>query len=112
MNIKQLIEKDIFTLVNTGSNTDTEIAGCYCCDLLSIAMSKAPEGYAWITIMNNINSLAVASLAELSCIIFAGGMTLDETALAKAKEHDITFFYTDLPIFDAALKLHSMIQKS
>lgn len=45
----------------------------YCGDLLSWVMGRAKSGNAWITIMNNINVVAVASLADVTCVIFAEG---------------------------------------
>lgn len=111
MNINQLISKNLFTLVNDGGNGDSTISKPFCCDLLSIAMGKAPAGCVWVTVMGNANTLAVATLAEASCILFAEGTKLDDATLTKAKEHKLTVMYTDLPIFDAALKLHQLIQE-
>lgn len=111
MNINQLLSKNLFTLVNDGQNGDFTISKPFCCDLLSVAMGKAPAGCVWITVMGNSNTLAVATLAEAACIIFAEGAKLDDVALSKAKEHCITVLYTDLPIFDAALKVHQLIQE-
>ncbi|MFV0516305.1 MAG: hypothetical protein ACK5MV_02805 [Aminipila sp.] len=112
MTIKDLIEKELFYLANTGENTELAITKCFCCDLLSIAMGKAPSGCAWITVMANVNTLAVASLAEVACIILAEDTKLDENALAKAKEHGITVFYTELPVFDAALEVNKLIAET
>lgn len=110
MNISHLISKDLFTLANLGAAEDVALTKCFCCDLLSIAMSKAPAGGVWITVMGNVNTLAVSVLAEIPCIIFAEGVTLDDNAMKKAKEHNITILYTDLPIFDAALKVHLLME--
>ena len=57
---------------------EREITTIFCCDLLSIAMSKAPAGSVWVTVMGNRNTLAVASLAEVACIVLAEGVSLDE----------------------------------
>ena len=71
MTLKQLIDKNIFTLLNTGDDTERQITTPFCCDLLSIAMGRAPAGCAWVTVMANMNTLAVASLADAACIILA-----------------------------------------
>ena len=52
---------------------DKQISSVYCCDLLSIVMGKAPADSAWVTVMGNMNSVAVASLAEIGAIILADG---------------------------------------
>lgn len=85
---------------------EREITKIFCCDLLSIAMSKAPAGSVWVTVMGNRNTLAVASLADAACIVLAEGVSLDEGTLAKAEEERIAVLSTELPIFDIALEIH------
>lgn len=105
MKVKDLLKNDAFTLLNEG-DADAEISTIYCCDLMSIVMSKAPAGCAWVTVMSNVNAVAVASLAEMSCIILAEGSSDDEAMLAKAKMQHINVLKTSLPVFDAALLVH------
>ena len=50
---------------------EREIKGVYIGDLLSWVMGRAKADDAWITIMSNINIVAVASLADVACIILA-----------------------------------------
>lgn len=109
MNVKELTEKDLFKLVNMGKNPLLSISKVYCCDLLSIAMGRAPADSVWVTVMSNMNTLAVASLADVACIVFAEGSILDEATLQKAKNQGMTILYTDLPIFDAALAVHQLL---
>jgi len=77
--------------------------GIYCCDLLSIVMGRAPAGSLWITVMGNVNTMAVATLADTACVVIAERMSLDEEALAGAKKSNITVLKTKLPVFEAAL---------
>ncbi len=109
MKVKELIEKDLFSLVNVGEDTDRDIECVFCCDLLSIAMGKAPAGCAWVTVMGNINTLAVATLADCSCVILAENASFDEMAAAKAAEQGVTVLKTEMPIFEAALAVHELI---
>lgn len=111
MNVNSLVEIPGFSLLNKG-NMDLEIQTPFCCDLLSIAMSKAPANAAWVTIMGNINTIAVATLIEASCLILAEGATLDEPALERAKSEQTTIFTTDMPIFEAALIIYQTIHDS
>lgn len=108
MTVQNLIDSGLFQTVNTGADTAREIGVPFCCDLLSVAMGRAPEGCAWVTVMGNINTLAVAALADAACIIMAEGAALDEAAQAKAKEQEITVLETELPVFDAALKIYQL----
>lgn len=107
--IEKLIESGRFEKVSDGADPEREVTGVYCCDLLSIAMGRAPEGSVWVTVMGNINTLAVAALTDVSCIILAEGVSLDETAAKKAKEQEITVFRTEAPVFDGALEVYRML---
>lgn len=109
MKVSDLIHAGIFKVLNEGDNPEREIKAPYCCDLLSIAMGRMPADSAWVTVMGNINTLAVATLADAACIILAEGSSLDEPALIKAREQSITVFQTEEAIFDAALKLYRLL---
>ena len=109
MTVKEQAECGKFRVINMGDNPEREITKPFCCDLLSIAMGKAPEGGAWVTVMGNMNTLAVASLADVACVIMAEGAVLDEVAAGKAKQQEITVLATEEPIFEAALAIHEMI---
>jgi len=102
MTLQDLIDKGVFEVICKGDNLDKVISKPFCCDLLSIAMSKAPKDSAWVTVMGNGNTLAVASLTEVSCIVLAEGSSLDEGTLNRAKMEDICVFRTDMSVFDAA----------
>lgn len=106
-----LVNSGMFQTVNSGESSK-EVKGIFCCDLLSIAMGKAKEGSAWVTIMGNINTVAVAALTDVSCIILAEGVKMDDNAIEKALESDITVLRTDEPIFETALKVHQWLQEA
>lgn len=107
MTVKELIEKTGFSVIHeAGDAGENEITKAYCCDLLSVAMSRVPGGAAWVTVMSNLNTLAVASLTEAACVIIAEGAAIDEPVREKAKQQDITLLSTELPVFDAALKVY------
>lgn len=109
MTVNELIALELFQVVNPGEGLEREITKPFCCDLLSIAMGKAPEGCAWVTVMANINTLAVAALTEAAVIILAENAALDEPGLNKAKQEGITILKTSLPVFDAALAVHERL---
>ncbi len=109
MTVKELTEKKIFEEINIGDDPDMEITKPFCCDLLSVAMGKAPAGSCWVTVMANVNTLAVAALAEVACIVLAEGMTLDELCTQKAAQQGITVLRTKEPVFDAALTVQKLL---
>jgi len=102
MTVRELIDSGLFEVINRGDNLDREITKPFCCDLLSIAMGRAPEGCVWVTVMGNMNTLAVAALADAACLVMAEGAALDEMALKKAEDQGITVMKTELPVFEAA----------
>ncbi len=88
---------------------DREIDGVYVGDLLSWVMGRAKSGNAWITIMSNVNILAVASLADTSCIILAEGVTLEEDVVETALQKEINILTTKMDIYNTAVYLNSVI---
>ena len=110
MTVQELIDSGIFGVVNAGEGLEREITKPFCCDLLSIAMGRAPEGCAWVTVMGNMNTLAVASLADAACVIMAEGAALDEAARKKAADQEITVLETEEPFFEAALAVWKKLQ--
>ena len=109
MKVNDLIHAGSFKMLSKGDNSEREISVPYCCDLLSVAMGKMPADSAWVTVMGNINTLAVSSLADAACIILAEGSIMDAAALKKAEEQGITVLATEQPIFDAALLIYQQL---
>ncbi len=109
MTVRELIDSNLFEIINVGEELDREIKKPFCCDLLSIAMGRAAEGCAWVTVMGNVNTLAVASLADAACVVMAEGTALDEAAVKKAADQEITVLKTELPIFEAALLIYQRL---
>lgn len=108
MTVKALSELDGFTGAVI-CDADREISGVYIGDLLSWVMGRASSGDAWITIMSNVNILAVASLADTSCIIIAEDVKLGEDVLATAKEKDINIIYSSFGIYDTAVFMSQVL---
>ncbi len=109
MTVQDLIDSNLFKVINKGDNTDTPISKVFCCDLLSVAMGRGIEGAAWVTVMGNINTLAVMSLTDMACIVLAEGAQMDANGLNKAQQQGFTILATDEPIFDAGLKINELI---
>lgn len=94
-------ESGKFQIISRGIEK-TKISRVFCCDLLSVAMSKVPAGGIWVTVIANVNTLAVASLTEAACVILAEGTHIDESFIKKAQQEDICLLTTELPVFEAA----------
>ena len=86
-----------------------EIDGVYIGDLLSWVMGRAQMDNAWITIMTNVNVLAVATLADTSCVILAEGVEMDDELVATAREKGVNVLRSSQPIFETAMQLAGLI---
>ena len=85
------------------------VSSVYCCDLLSIVMGKAPADCAWVTIMGNINAIAVAVLVNAACVIIADGAPIEERALEKAASEGVILLKSSLPIYETAKLVDSLL---
>lgn len=112
MNLNTFIEQSGFEVVHAGAEPEKALSKVFCCDLLSIAMSKAPAGSVWVTVMGNVNAVAVCVLAEIGCLVLAEEAGLDEAALEKAASQGVTVLKTALPVFDAALAAHTVLNRA
>lgn len=104
MKVKDLLGSGEFKAVSLPEE-EREINGVYIGDLLSWVMGRARADNAWITIMSNINIVAVASLADTACIILAEGVELDKAVIETAEAKGVNILRTDLPAYEAAMAL-------
>ena len=88
---------------------DRQIDGVYIGDLLSWVMGRAQMDNAWITIMTNVNVIAVASLADTSCVILAEGVEMPGDLVQTALEKEINILSSSLPIYETALRLAELV---
>lgn len=108
MTVYELSQNSQFNVL-TLPEPEREINGAYVGDLLSWVMGRAQADNVWITIMSNINVIAVASLSDVSCVLLAEDVTLDNDVLATAKEKGINILSTSLAAYEAAVKISGMI---
>ena len=108
MTVKELSEKSGFEPICLPDG-EREINGCYCGDLLSWVMGRAKADQAWITIMSNVNIVAVATLCDTSCIILSENVALDDDIKAVAEAKDVNILKTALPTYEAAKALSEII---
>lgn len=108
MDIKTLKEKLDLTLI-CGDDLYRPVTGCYCGDLLSWVMSRAQEGDAWLTVMGNVNSIGVAVLADVACIILTENAALDEDALKRAEQNGVIILTTAKNSYQVAAEISRLI---
>lgn len=106
MTVNELIIKHGFNELSV-SAPEREIEGCYIGDLLSWVMGKAKADNVWITIMNNINTLAVASLSDVSLIILAENVQVDEDIVEAASARGINVVSSPLSAYEIAVRIQA-----
>ena len=88
---------------------EREIAGAYIGDLLSWVMGKAESSNVWITIMSNVNVIAVATLTDVSCVVLAEGVMPDDGVTETAMAKGVNILSTDLSAFEAAKMIAALV---
>ena len=84
---------------------DREVTGAYVGDLLSWVMGRAQSDHAWLTIMSNLNIVAVATLSDVACILLCEGVTPDESVRATAETKGVNILSTEMTAYEAAKHL-------
>ncbi len=109
MTVKDFAQKSNFGILCMPS-PDKEIDGVYIGDLLSWVMGKAESGNIWITIMSNVNIIAVAALTDVSCIVLSENVSIDEDVLKVAESKGINVLHTTLSSYEASIKIFGIIR--
>lgn len=110
MTVRELAESLDYTILTGGSGLENEVTGCYCGDLLSWVMAKAQSGDVWLTVMGNVNSIAVAMLTDCACIVLTELAPLDTDARLKAESHGITILTTHKNSCEGAVEICSLLK--
>ena len=108
MTVKEFAEKLKLEIITQG-DLDRDVTGCYCGDLLSWVMSRAKEGDAWLTVMGNVNSVAVAVLTDCACVVLTENSPLDDAAREKAVQQGITFLTSEKNAYELSVLISQLI---
>lgn len=108
MKVSELSDVLGLEVITKGDNS-RDVKGCYIGDLLSWVMGKASEGDAWITIMSNINIVAVATLTEAACIILCEGVNVEEDVIQKAEAEGVAILKSPKTAYETALLISGVI---
>ena len=107
MTVKELVEK-LELRAFAMPAPDREIHGAYIGDLLSWVMGRAGADSVWITIMSNINCIAVATLSDVSCILLAEGVTPDAELVRTSLERGVNLLGSSEPSYETAVRLSTL----
>ncbi len=109
MTVQQMADRLSLTPLSV-CEPDREIDGVYIGDLLSWVMGRAKSDNAWITIMSNVNIVAVATLADVSCVILAEGVTLDESVKTTAGQKGVNVYSSDKTAYQLAASMAELLK--
>jgi serine kinase of HPr protein (carbohydrate metabolism regulator) len=108
MKVKEIAEK-LDLEVKAGAHTlDNEITGGYASDLLSDVLANSEAGNIWITLQIHHNTVAIASIKELSGIILVNNRQPEEETVSKAEEENIPIMVSSLPAFELIGRLYEL----
>ena len=108
MTISELREQLQFTAYALPDGA-REVTGGYTGDLLSWVMGRAEAGDAWITIMSNANIVAVATLADVACIILCEGVAPDAGVVTLANEKGVNLFGSEESVFTLSARVKNLL---
>ncbi len=106
MTVQNLIDEFSLEVLCCGDKASAkEVKGGYCGDLLSWVMSRANEGDCWLTVMGNVNSIGVAVLADVACILLTENSAFDEDAKMRAEQNGVIVLRSRENAFNLAVKI-------
>lgn len=105
----EMLEKELGLTRHAADDTSREVTGGYAGDLLSWVMGRAVSGDAWVTIMSNINVIAVAQLTDAAIVILAEGVAPGDDLIAAAEARGVNLFSSALPTFELCGRIHRLI---
>jgi serine kinase of HPr protein (carbohydrate metabolism regulator) len=89
---------------------DSKLTGAYTSYLLSDVMANAKDGGALVTIQAHKNTVAVATLVNISVLVICNNRPLPEDMLEAAKDEGIAVIRTKENQFTVSGKLWELLQ--
>ena len=108
MTVKELAEHFGYDIVCM-PEPDRDVTGGYAGDLLSWVMGRAESGDVWVTIMSNLNIIAVASLADPSCIVLSEGVELDDGVKERAEQQSVNILKSSKDTFSVCAEIATVL---
>ena len=103
MNVSDLLE--LGYQVHTTVSLQNEFEGAYVGDLLSVVMKSAESGNLLVTILCNLNTVAVAVLLDIPVILFTENDEVPQNIIDKANQEQVVLFSTKKKSIDVIKEL-------
>ena len=108
MTVSELINANKYQVLSL-PEPERKTDGVYVGDLLSWVMGRATSDNIWVTIMTNINVVAVASLADVSVVVICEDCIPDAEIIETAKQKSVNLVVSKKPIYETCLEINSAL---
>lgn len=108
MKVTELIQITDGKLLTNDETKDNTFDGVYVGDLLSNVMANIKEDNLLVTIMCNMNTIAVASLRDVPVIVFCENKHATEEMIIKANELEIALIETSIGAAEVIRRIYTV----
>jgi hypothetical protein len=112
MKLNEIAERLHLSVRSGADQLDQNVSGAYAGDLLSDVIANSKAGDVWITMQVHLNIVAVALLKDLSGIILVQGREPAQETLEKAIKEKVAILVSDVPAFETAGRLFTILHNS
>jgi hypothetical protein len=91
MTVEHLVSVLGLDPINLADPASRQVTTAYCGDLLSDVMAHCQAGAVWFTVQAHVNTVAVADLRDVACIVLVNGVSPDPQTTARAKAQGVNF---------------------
>lgn len=111
MTVKDLKDSlKLEVLCESKKGLEKDVSAGIACDLNSYVMAHAPENAAWLTVLGDINSVAVCIFSNISVLILTGNTQLEQDAKQKAIEYSVTILRSYKSSFQLSCEINELLK--
>lgn len=104
MLIKEILSHQ-YHLTNNPSTLENHYRGVYAGDLLSVVMRSASKECILITVISNLNTIAVAVLLDIPAVIITENIEVSQAMIERANKESIALITTSLKTHEVIIDL-------
>jgi len=104
MTIREILTSD-YQMMSDTSSLDKTYHNVYAGDLLSVVMRSASKGCILISVISNLNTLAVAVLLDIPAIIITENQTVSQSMIERANLESIALITTPFKTHEVIIDL-------
>ncbi|MCD5415215.1 MAG: AraC family transcriptional regulator [Clostridiales bacterium] len=112
LTVKNLVEKLELEVVAGENGMVGIVTDVYIGDLLSWVMAKVDDGNVWITIQTHANTIAVAVLKDVSCVIITENAMIDKDTIKRANTEEMPLLRSSLNSYQLALRIGELLKQN